>query len=262
MHLAALAVYEFARLDQSKLLTFPRGEPDAVTIIDCDIESLQPKKFLRDNIIDFYIKYLQTKLPPGVKDHSYFFNSFFSRIFLENSGASTDNDQSKAAYERVRKWTHEVNLFEKEYIFIPVIRSSHWSLIFICHLDSLTRSPGEHKASPCIFHLDSVGGNHESFEAQLRRYILEAWSERYQVANRDQLLALCQLKYVQAEVPQQDNEYDCGIYLLHYVESLLDEASSQDFSQGNLHFSGWKSSDIVASLENSVECHSYNSGFE
>jgi sentrin-specific protease 7 len=56
MHLAAQAVYEFARLDQSEVLTFPRGEPDAVTITDRDIESLQPKKFLRDNIIDFYIK--------------------------------------------------------------------------------------------------------------------------------------------------------------------------------------------------------------
>jgi Ulp1 family protease len=51
MHLA-----EFARLDQSQVLAFPRGEPDAVPITDCDIESLQPKKFLRDNTIDFYIK--------------------------------------------------------------------------------------------------------------------------------------------------------------------------------------------------------------
>ena len=57
MHLA-----EFARLNQSQVLTFPRGGPDVVPITDCDIESLQPKKFLRDNIIDFYIKWVFLKL--------------------------------------------------------------------------------------------------------------------------------------------------------------------------------------------------------
>jgi hypothetical protein len=42
------------------------------------------------------------------------------------------------------------------------------------------------------------------------------------------------------QVPQQDNGYDCGLYLLHYVELFIHESTSPDFSfassKGGLHF--------------------------
>jgi len=46
--------------------------------------------------------------------------------------------------------------------------------------------------------------------------------EKYQAWNNmDQLLDLCQMKYVWAKVLRQKNGYDCGVYLLHYVEVFL-----------------------------------------
>ena len=41
---------------QLNLLTFPEGEDDAVTVTASDLESLQPTRFLGNNIIDFYVK--------------------------------------------------------------------------------------------------------------------------------------------------------------------------------------------------------------
>ncbi|KAG0618736.1 hypothetical protein M758_4G088800 [Ceratodon purpureus] len=225
------------------VLTFPEGEADAVTIIERDMEGLRPTMFLSNNIIDFYIKYLErTSLSSEVRERFYFFNSFFFTKLLGNNNASTDMDQCKVDYEQVRKWSGGVNLFEKDYVFIPVLRSSHWSLIIICHLPTVSSSPGKGKGSPYVFHLNSSEGMHESFEDQVRSYLLKAWMERYKGANNmdDQLLSLFQTKYVQAKVPQQNNGHDCGLYLLHYVEVFLHESASPNFSfassKGGPHF--------------------------
>ncbi|KAG0618726.1 hypothetical protein M758_4G088200 [Ceratodon purpureus] len=207
------------------------------------MEGLRPEMFLSNNIIDFYIKYLErTLLSSEVRERFYFFNSFFFTKLLGNNNASTDMDQCKVDYEQVRKWSGGVNLFEKDYVFIPVLRSSHWSLIIICHLPTVSSSPGKGKGSPYVFHLDSFEEMHGSFEDQVRSYLLKAWMERYKGATNmeDQLHCLFQTKYVQAKVPQQNNGYDCGLYLLHYVEVFLHESASPNFSfassKGGPHF--------------------------
>lgn len=37
-------------------IVYPKGDPDAVSISQRDIELLQPETFINDTIIDFYIK--------------------------------------------------------------------------------------------------------------------------------------------------------------------------------------------------------------
>jgi sentrin-specific protease 7 len=71
---------------------------------------------------------LQSKLTAKDKERFYFFNSFFfSKL------ADDDMMHGKAAFARVKKWTRKVKLFDKDYLFIPVNQSLHWSLIIICH---------------------------------------------------------------------------------------------------------------------------------
>lgn len=43
-------------MEQVGILTYPEGDPDAVTLTKEDIAQLQPGMFLRDNVVDFYIK--------------------------------------------------------------------------------------------------------------------------------------------------------------------------------------------------------------
>ncbi|KAG0579329.1 hypothetical protein KC19_4G091000 [Ceratodon purpureus] len=218
---------------QCELLTFPEGEDDAVTITVSDMEGLQPMRFLSNNIIDFYIKFLEARLSSEDRERFYFFNSFFFTKLLGNSSSFADIYECGVDYNGVRNWTGEVNLFEKDYIFIPILRSSHWSLIIICHLSGLTSSPDKNRGSPCVFHLDSFEGIHESFESQIRSYTFQACMERYRDSNDKEqtILALVsQMKYVRAKVQRQRNDYDCGLYLLHYVEVFLRESNSPHFS--------------------------------
>ncbi|CAK9860548.1 unnamed protein product [Sphagnum jensenii] len=208
-----------------EVLVYPRNDSDAVTVTRSDFEMLKPMGFLSDSVIDFYIKYLQAGVPTKNQAQFYFFNSFFYRKLAEPGKNSQDS--GKSPYERVKKWTRKVNLFDKDYIFIPVNQRSHWSLIIICHLGHLARSPehsGSRLATPCILHLDSLEGSHGDVEKHIQRYLSEAWMERNQTLHLSGNLShevLPHIQFYRAEVPQQTNLCDCGLFLLHYVEVFL-----------------------------------------
>ncbi|CAJ1961344.1 unnamed protein product [Sphenostylis stenocarpa] len=104
---------------------YPKGEPDAVSISKRDVELLQPQTFINDTIIDFYIKYLKNKLPTDEQDRFHFFNSFFFRKLADLDKDPSSACDGRAAFQRVRKWTRKVNLFEKDFILIP-INYSNW----------------------------------------------------------------------------------------------------------------------------------------
>nr|WBY50556.1 hypothetical protein [Glycine max] len=212
---------------------YPKGDPDAVCIRKSDIELLQPEKCLNDNIIDFYIIYLKNKLPTNKQDRFHFFNCFF---FPKLVDLSTDNRSiacdGKAAFQRVSNWTRKVNLFEKDYIFIPINYSLHWSLIVICHPGEVMKCyrDEETKGSPkeaCILHMDSRKGIHQELQKEnvFQSYLCEEWKERHNnVRDDDASSKFVDLPFVPLELPQQQNAYDCGIFLLHYVERFLEQA--------------------------------------
>ncbi|KHN13823.1 Putative ubiquitin-like-specific protease 2B [Glycine soja] len=214
-----------------KAFFYPKGDPDAVCIRKSDIELLQPEKCLNDNIIDFYIKYLiNNKLPSDKQKRFHFFNCFF---FAKLAGLSR-NDTSiacdgKAAFQRVSKLTRKVNLFEKDYIFIPINYSLHWSLIVICHPAEVMTCyrDEETKGSPkeaCILHMDSRKGIHVHLQNVFQSYLCEEWKERHNNVRDDVSPKFLDLPFVPLELPQQQNAYDCGIFLLHYVERFLEQA--------------------------------------
>ncbi|KAH1156504.1 hypothetical protein AAZX31_18G260600 [Glycine max] len=220
----------FESNDIEKAFFYPKGDPDAVCIRKSDIELLQPQKCLNDNIIDFYIKYLINKLPTDKQDRFHFFNCFF---FPKLVDLSTDNpsiaSDGKAAFQRVSKLTRKVNLFEKNYIFIPINYSLHWSLIVICHPAEVMTCyrDEETKGSPkeaCILHMDSRKGIHQDLHNVFQSYLCEEWKERHNNVRDDVSSIFLDLPFVPLELPQQQNAYDCGIFLLHYVERFLEQA--------------------------------------
>lgn len=40
---------------------------------------------------------------------------------------------SQKRHLRVTKWTKNVNIFEKDFIIIPINEQSHWFLVIICY---------------------------------------------------------------------------------------------------------------------------------
>ncbi|KAH1103378.1 hypothetical protein GYH30_037374 [Glycine max] len=207
---------------------YPKGEPDAVSISKRDIELLQPQTFINDTIIDFYIKYLKKKLPTDEQNRFHFFNSFFFRKLADLDKDPSSACDGRAAFQRVRKWTRKVNLFEKDYIFIPVNYSLHWSLIVICHPGEVScfkdEEIKESSKVPCILHMDSLKGSHKGLKNVFQSYLCEEWKERHSNVVEDVSSKFLHLRFISLELPQQENLYDCGLFLLHYVERFLEEA--------------------------------------
>ncbi|KAK7328093.1 hypothetical protein VNO77_22189 [Canavalia gladiata] len=209
-------------------IIYPKGEPDAVSIRKRDIELLQPETFINDTIIDFYIKYLKNKLQTDEQDRFHFFNSFFFRKLADLDKDPSSACDGRAAFQRVRKWTRKVNLFEKDYLLIPINYSLHWSLIVICHPGEVTcfkdEEIQESSKVPCILHMDSLKGSHKGLKNVFQSYLCEEWKERHSNVVDDVSSNFLHLRFISLELPQQENLYDCGLFLLHYVECFLKEA--------------------------------------
>ncbi|CAK8568194.1 unnamed protein product [Lathyrus sativus] len=208
---------------------YPEGDPDAVSLSKRDFDLLQPDTFINDTIIDFYIQYLKNQIQEEEKPRFHFFNSFFFRKLADLDKNPSSASDGKAAFLRVRKWTRKVNLFEKDYIFIPVNFNLHWSLIVICHPGEVVNFNDKELANslrvPCILHMDSIKGNHSGLKNLLQSYLWEEWKERHNYAPEEDLSALfSNLRFLPLALPQQDNSYDCGLFLLHYLELFLAEA--------------------------------------
>ncbi|KAJ7006942.1 ubiquitin-like-specific protease 2B isoform X1 [Populus alba x Populus x berolinensis] len=207
---------------------YPKGDSDAVSISKRDVDLLQPETFINDTIIDFYIKYLKNQIPPEEKHRYHFFNSFFFRKLADLDKDPSSVKDGRAAFLRVHKWTRKVDIFGKDYIFIPVNFNLHWSLLVICHPGEVAGVKDEDTAKsvivPCILHLDSIKGTHAGLKNLVQSYLWEEWKVRQKDTSEDVSSKFLNLRFVPLELPQQENSFDCGLFLLHYLELFLVEA--------------------------------------
>ncbi|KAK1406711.1 hypothetical protein QVD17_38319 [Tagetes erecta] len=207
---------------------YPKGDVDAVSINKRDVDLLLPDTFVNDTVIDFYIKYLKNKIKPEEKHRFHFFNSFFFRKLVDPEKGPLNASEGKAAFQRVRKWTRKVNLFEKDYVFIPVNYNYHWSLIVMCHLGEVATCKDEDATKlikvPCVLHMDSIRGSHTGLKDLMQSYLKEEWKGRVQEASEDIFSRFDNMRFISLELPQQPNSFDCGLFLLHYVELFLEKA--------------------------------------
>ncbi|XP_018420771.1 PREDICTED: sentrin-specific protease 7 [Nanorana parkeri] len=102
-----------------------------------DLQCLEQGEFLNDVIIDFYLKYLMLEIfPKPFADRCHIFSSFFFRCLTrkENGSNDTNLDISTAErrHRRVKNWTRHIDIFTKDFIFVPVNENCHWYLAVIC----------------------------------------------------------------------------------------------------------------------------------
>ena len=133
----------------SKPLIYPKEGKKRITVEWSDLEKLDEGEFLNDNLISFYLRFLEQQLgdrKPDVAKKVYFFNTFFFATLT-----NTHKSKKGFNYEGVQKWTRSVDLFTYDYIIVPINESLHWYLAIICNLPALDRSlemPEDHHSSP------------------------------------------------------------------------------------------------------------------
>ena len=120
-----------------KPLTYPKVGKKKTTVEWSDLERLDEGEFLNDNLISFYLRYLEQRLEaerPELAKRVYFFNTFFFATLT-----NTHKGRKRFNYEGVQKWTRSVDLFTYDYIIVPINEQAHWYLAIICNLPALDR---------------------------------------------------------------------------------------------------------------------------
>ncbi|KAK3097800.1 hypothetical protein FSP39_013306 [Pinctada imbricata] len=143
-----------------KLITFPPPpERGGIQVTNEDLFCLQEGEFLNDVIIDFYLKYLYLKvLSEEDRKRTHIFSSFFfKRLTLRQGRGSSVNETpdmtpAEKKHARVKTWTKHVDLFEKDFIIVPINEHSHWFLAIICYpgINGITRHKYFPKKRPLV----------------------------------------------------------------------------------------------------------------
>ncbi|EEE65745.1 hypothetical protein OsJ_21401 [Oryza sativa Japonica Group] len=240
--------------------------PNSIELSYSDMKCLEPESLLSSPILNFYIMYLMGQMPStsrlGGKYH--IFNTyFFSK--LEALTSKVDND---AYFLNLRRWWKGVDIFKKAYIIIPVHADAHWSLVIIC------MPAKEDQSGPTIFHLDSLKFHSSRFIfSTVERQVVQKTSENlflkeeWNYLNKTGSLEDCHLhesvwknlprkiKKKAVTVPQQDNEYDCGVFVLYYMRRFIEEAPERlnNKDSSNMFGEGWFQREEASALRKEMQ---------
>ncbi|CAI7616072.1 unnamed protein product [Penicillium pancosmium] len=125
----------------------PNGKKKAEVTVE-DRDRLRDDEFLNDNLIAFYMRFLQDHMErtnPEAAKQVYFFNSYFYDTLTK-----TPRGQRGINYSGVAKWTRNVNLFEYNYVVVPINQNAHWYVAIICNLPKLLGETEAIKPKPDV----------------------------------------------------------------------------------------------------------------
>ncbi|KAJ7341671.1 hypothetical protein JRQ81_006142 [Phrynocephalus forsythii] len=121
-----------------KLIVYPPPpSKGGISVTNEDLHCLNEGEFLNDVIIDFYLKYLVLeKLKQEDADRIHVFSSFFYKRLNQrerrNLQETSELTIQQKRHGRVKTWTRHVDIFEKDFIFVPLNEAAHWFLAVIC----------------------------------------------------------------------------------------------------------------------------------
>jgi sentrin-specific protease 7 len=105
---------------------------------------LADEQFLNDSIIDFWLRYFEIEILSTVdKEKTYMFSTFFykrlttkpkKRPSISNNTPEEDSNLTPAEkrHNRVKRWTKNVDIFEKDFLIIPICEKY---VFYYCYCD-------------------------------------------------------------------------------------------------------------------------------
>ncbi|KAK1943722.1 putative ubiquitin-like-specific protease 2A [Phytophthora citrophthora] len=207
------------------VLTYPLPPctSDIVTIIRRDVSRLKPRRYLNDNIIDYYFKRMMLDTLGDnelVQEKVLFLSShFYSR--LRAGKGPTARERMDAGYKNVSTWLARSNVFNRSIIFIPINKDLHWSLAVILNPGIAGSDANDEEAASCIAVLDPLGSYHRkaAIIRNLRAFLRMQWENSQN--NGEDEYATDRVLTMNVKAPQQENSYDCGVYVLKFAEVIL-----------------------------------------
>ncbi|KAG8582042.1 hypothetical protein GDO81_007896 [Engystomops pustulosus] len=121
-----------------KLIVYPPPPAKGgISVTNEDLHCLNEGEFLNDVIIDFYLKYLILEKLRDKADRIHIFSSFFYKRLNQRERRNHLQEIANLTLQqrrhgRVKTWTRHVDIFQKDFIFVPLNEAAHWFLAVIC----------------------------------------------------------------------------------------------------------------------------------
>ena len=127
----------------AKYCQYPLSGKDNVSVSEEDYCTLEDESFLNDTIISFYLNWIQHSIVPvESREKTHMFTTYFYsklttrppklRNKLHPIEDNVNLTPGEKRHERVKRWTKKVNIFEKDFIIVPINEHSHWFVAVIC----------------------------------------------------------------------------------------------------------------------------------
>ncbi|XP_074600093.1 uncharacterized protein LOC141854349 [Brevipalpus obovatus] len=214
----------------------PNEDYDNVAIYKPDMLCLREKEYLNDTMIDFYLRYIhEEKIPPEVASKTHIFSTFFFRRLTKTLSDERGIPFIERFQRRVKRWTKRINIFDKDFLIIPMNKRAHWMLAIVCYpyraplIEKCSELPEDDMKRPCMIYMDSLGQKPgERWSDPIRNLLAKEWEDHvlkksieFSNESERKLFRKDSMPEKVPSVPSQDNLYDCGLFLLQNVESFL-----------------------------------------
>ncbi|XP_076637063.1 sentrin-specific protease 8 [Colletes latitarsis] len=161
-----------------------------------DLTLLRGPHWLNDVIIGFYFEYLDVKFNKNENKELYFISPELTQLMK-----MTDPSEYSILLD-------PANMLESKCIFFPLNNcnsrdtagGSHWSLLVYCKRDKT------------CYHFDSSKGYNNSIASKFAKHLMNFLLDKNEPSK----------KFFESECPQQDNAYDCGIYVLCLTDIITE----------------------------------------
>lgn len=213
-------LFEYSPLDETK---------EKITFTEHDKAQLQSPNYLNDTIISFFMQYyMDNSVDESLKSKVHVFSSFFLSKIKSIYSNKQCSDKATINGNCASRWLKGVKIFEKDFLFLPVCEDDHWLLAIVCYpsrvpVINTEAIPDEKLREPAVFVLNSMKTPPAAVKKVLQRFLTNQWRiER----NQERSFAIHNAKpngirLLFPEVPQQKNNYNCGVYLLNYFKCFL-----------------------------------------
>ncbi|CAH8358823.1 unnamed protein product [Eruca vesicaria subsp. sativa] len=180
------------------------------------LQCLKPCVWLNDDVINLYLELLKERetRDPQKYFKCHFFNTFF---YVKVHFLPSYN------YKAVRRWTRHkrlgYNLIDCDIIFVPIHGGVHWTLAVI------------NKRECKFLYLDSLNGSDPTVLTAVAKYFVDEVKDKngktIDVGSWD-------MECVK-DLPLQQNGYDCGMFMLKYID-FFSRGLGLQFSQTDMPY--------------------------
>ena len=184
-----------------------------------NIEELKDGLELNQDLMDFALFYEFSKWSKEFKELCYLLSSQFWRYLSAQNADRLKNAQK--CYKKIGN-----DIMKKKYIIFPINSANHWQLVIIVNANMINNNSKYNKS--CIIILDSTKKGPAFYYSDCQK--IREWLNFEMKAK---LYNATTCKHLTPDVPQQNDGYDCGLFVWQNMIQFGKEQGFQDTSSEN-----------------------------